>query len=164
MLKILSATILILGLVGILWLAAIVWTAVRSQRSSRKCEARPLAIVSGDDARATLYPYVFVTDEGTVRELHASEKQQLETPFRPCDAARPYVKATYDERNEWGSFRGYCRRAVVPRRLAIGYPPLEDPARDLARQTRTPAHGLRFEPSGRTPDLRSTPTRRATPH
>jgi preprotein translocase subunit SecD len=38
---------------------------------------------------AAPHPYVYVNAEGTARELHANERQYLETEFRPGDGAQP---------------------------------------------------------------------------
>lgn len=45
----------------------------------------------------TPYPYVYVVADGTARELHASERQYLETEFKGSDGNMPYVKRTYNE-------------------------------------------------------------------
>lgn len=128
MLAVLGATGLIVGL------AVIVWLARRAQPTLQRPADRRRAVVSGEDATAALYPYVFVSDRGSVRELHASEKQLLETPFHPLDAGRPYVKQSYDQKNARGGLCGYCRRSEIPRRLAIGYPPIELPSHPRREQ------------------------------
>jgi hypothetical protein len=119
---VLGIAVLILGLALIAWATR----RLRSQSMARPADRR--AVVSSDDATAALYPYVFVSDRGSVRELHASEKQLLETPFHPLDAGRPCVKRTYDQKDRRGSLSGYCPRAEIPRRMRIGYPPIERPA------------------------------------
>lgn len=126
-----------LGIIGllilILGLATLVWHTARARRAPPRPADR-LAVVAGDDANAAPYPYVFVSDRGSVRELHASERELLETPFHPLDAGRPYVKMTYHQKNGRGSLSGYCRRSGIPRRMAIGYPPIERPARSHREQ------------------------------
>ncbi len=121
MLEIIATIALIAGL------AVVVWLAQRARRALQTPADRR-AVVSGEDANTALYPYVFVSDRGSVRELHASEKQLLETPFHPLDAGRPYIKTNYDQKNGRGGLSGYCRRSEIPRRMAIGYPPIERPA------------------------------------
>lgn len=130
MFEIVATTALIAGL------ALVVWLAQRARHALQKSE-EPRAVVSGEDADASLYPYVFVSDRGSVRALNASEKQLLETPFHPLDAGRPYVKTTYEQKNRRGGLSGYCLRSEIPRRTAIGYPPIELPshARRIPRPT-----------------------------
>lgn len=86
-----------------------------------------VAIVNAEEARAPFYPYVFVDDEGSVRELHRREKQLLETPFSRDDPARPHIKTTYDQRDSRGNLGGYCPRSAISNGRKIGYPPLECP-------------------------------------
>jgi hypothetical protein len=81
---------------------------------------------------AALYAYVYVKADGTARELHASERQYLETQFRPGDGAAPYVKGSYAERNGWGDLGGYLARSRLPRDVQIDDPPVEDPRRSLS--------------------------------
>jgi hypothetical protein len=47
--------------------------------------------ISESDAKVSPYLIVFFEKDGTVRELHDSEKKYLETPFYPSDGARPYI-------------------------------------------------------------------------
>jgi hypothetical protein len=86
------------------------------------------AVVSKDEAKTVPYPYVYVNDNGTVRELHPSERSHLETPFHPADGARPYIKSSFDTRDGWGSISGFCLRFNIPSNIEILEPPLEDPA------------------------------------
>lgn len=125
MLEILDRTVLALALAAALsfLLAGVMWLI--AQRASRR--DTPAAVVSDDEADATVYPYVFVSDTGSVRELSRKERDYLQTPFAPRDLMRPYVKSTYDERNLAGTLRGYCRRTAIPRSVRIAYPPIEIP-------------------------------------
>ena len=86
-----------------------------------------VAVVGAEEARAPFYPYVFVENEGSVRELHRSEKQLLETPFSLRDSARPHIKKTYDQRDSRGNLGGYCPRSAISNNRKIGYPPVEFP-------------------------------------
>ncbi len=47
------------------------------------------ALVSPADAKLSPYPYVYVNAVGSARELHAKEREYLETPFAPGDAPAP---------------------------------------------------------------------------
>ena len=96
-------------------------------------KTRLFAVVPLDEAKATPYPYVFVNDDGTVRELHESERTYLETPFYPTDGARPYIKTSYDQKDGWGGMEGFCPRSVIPSNFDILDAPLEDPT-EASRQ------------------------------
>jgi hypothetical protein len=81
---------------------------------------------------AAPYPYIYVNADGTARELHASERQYLETEFRPGDGAAPYIKGSYSTRNGWGELRGYLMRSKLPYGVQIHDAPAEDPTRALS--------------------------------
>ena len=49
--------------------------------------------------------YVYVLANGTARELHADERQYLETEFQGGDGAMPYIKASYEARDGWGEIQ-----------------------------------------------------------
>ncbi len=89
--------------------------------------SRLYAIVSEDDAKAVPYPFVYVNDDGTVRELHQTERTFLETHFRPDDGARPYIKDSFTQTDGWGSLDGFCRRSNIPANIDIAEAPDEDP-------------------------------------
>ncbi|NJO12877.1 MAG: hypothetical protein HC872_04770 [Gammaproteobacteria bacterium] len=124
MLNLMNAPALIFWLAGVicLVLAALAWVVGHVRRLDRE---RAYPVAAAAEAGAALYPYVFVNEAGTVRELLQREKQLLETPFTRHDPARPYVKSSYSDRNEAGTLSGYCRRAAIPRGTRIGYPPIE---------------------------------------
>lgn len=126
MLNLFNAPALIFWLAGLvcLTLAALAWIVGHARRANRE---RAFPVVSAADAGAPMYPYVFINEAGTVRELLRREKQLLETPFSRYDPARPYVKSSYGEQNEAGTLGGFCRRAAIPRGTRIGYPPIELP-------------------------------------
>jgi hypothetical protein len=73
------------------------------------------------------YPYVFIEENGSVRELHLRERRFFETPMEPTDGSAPYIKRSYQYRNSFGSFRGYCLRTRIPSHLVIQPPPEKDP-------------------------------------
>ena len=85
------------------------------------------AVVSAAAARLVPYPYVYVNDDSTVRELHAAERRHLETIFPSSDGARPYVKRTFDARDGRGSIQGFCRRSRIPRDVLVAPAPATDP-------------------------------------
>ena len=44
-------------------------------------DSRKFSIVPEEQSKLDPYPFVFVEDDGSVRELHAAERLYLETPF-----------------------------------------------------------------------------------
>jgi hypothetical protein len=85
------------------------------------------AVVSADEAAQDPYPYAFVNDDGTARELHAAERQYLERPFIPFDGGRPYVKSAFDARDGWGSVKGFLQRSKLPVGLLVAPAPANNP-------------------------------------
>jgi hypothetical protein len=62
---------------------------------------------------------VYVSEDGSVRELTEAEKTYVETEFSPLDGARPYIKSRYADRNGWGGIQGFLPRAEVPEGMSI---------------------------------------------
>jgi hypothetical protein len=85
------------------------------------------AVVSASDALKRPYPFVHVEADGSVRELHQSERNYLEMAFSPFDGGRPYIKSSYQDKNGWGSVEGFCPRGAVPHGVPIGAVPDSDP-------------------------------------
>jgi hypothetical protein len=85
------------------------------------------AMVSAAEAAQTQYPYIFVNHDGTVRELHASERQYLEQAFMPADGGRPYVKSTFDACDGCGSVKGFLHRSKIPDGLSVAPAPANNP-------------------------------------
>jgi len=85
---------------------------------------KPMYVVV-DTAAASLepYPYLFVEDDGSVRELHLEERKYLETPFSPFDGGRPYIKEDYESRDGWKSVKGFCARSKIPDGMHIAAAP-----------------------------------------
>jgi hypothetical protein len=65
------------------------------------------------------FKYVYVNQDGTVRELSPGEQVYLSTKFMGGDGARPYIKTSYESRDGWGSRSGYIRRRQVPAQIKI---------------------------------------------
>jgi hypothetical protein len=63
--------------------------------------------------------YVFVEDDGTVRELTAAEREYLGREYDPTDGARPYVKRRYWSRTPDGKMHGFMYRFDVPGYIRI---------------------------------------------
>jgi len=87
--------------------------------SNQKTPEKKFTIVSEQAANQNPYPYVFVEDDGTVRELRPGEKSYLERPFQPMDGGRPAIKGSFTSKNGWGSVRGFCHRSKVPSDIEI---------------------------------------------
>jgi len=77
---------------------------------------------------------VYVNTDGSVRELQPIERKYLETPFDPCDGARPYIKDGYGKRNGWGELTGFLPRPDLPTGTQILSAPAEDPCKPLSQQ------------------------------
>ena len=65
------------------------------------------------------FAFVYVNQDGSVRELSPDERVYLNSEFHGADGARPYIKATYKSRDGWGSMSGFITRRRVPARLVI---------------------------------------------
>ena len=66
------------------------------------------------------FEYVYVENDGTVRELDNQEIEYLQTKFEPTDGARPYIKNSYDQLTP-GSKKilGFLHRSKVPENVKI---------------------------------------------
>jgi hypothetical protein len=78
------------------------------------------AVVSRNESLKDPYPYVYVNDDGSWRELQDYEKSYLEERFHPCDGARPYVKFRFYSKTAEGRLCGFLRRSKLPRGLVEG--------------------------------------------
>jgi len=63
--------------------------------------------------------YVWVEDDGTVRELTAEEREYVGREHDPTDGNRPYVKARYKSLTPDGRMRGFMYRFDVPGYIRI---------------------------------------------
>lgn len=75
------------------------------------------SIVKPEEAGQSPYPYIYVMEDGSYRELTAEEKAYLEEPFSPFDGARPYVKGNYEDRTSENKISGFLRRDRLPPEL-----------------------------------------------
>lgn len=71
------------------------------------------------------FPFVYINQNGTARELTAEERAYLETDFAGGDGGRPYIKSNYKSKDGWGSISGFIERVKVPAHVRIEAP---DPA------------------------------------
>jgi hypothetical protein len=66
------------------------------------------------------FEYVYIENDGTVRELDNEEIEYLQIKFKPSDGARPYIKRSYDQLTP-GSKKilGFLHRSKVPENVEI---------------------------------------------
>lgn len=65
------------------------------------------------------FKYVFIQDDGTVRELSKAEQSYLTEKFHPADGGRPYIKFRYDKKLPNGKISGFIPRRRVPANIPI---------------------------------------------
>jgi hypothetical protein len=68
------------------------------------------AMARGDYAKG----FVFVNEDGSIRDLTPEEAAFLNREFDPFDSGRPYVKAGYASRTPDGRLAGFLPRSEVP--------------------------------------------------
>lgn len=119
-------------------------------------------VVSPQEALAEVYPFVLVNEDGTARELHASEREYLETPFLPNDSSRPYVKRHYRSMSRWFGISGFCRRSQLPAGMQVAAAPTEDPTRRLTIDDIRDELRRRYE-APQSPQKPESPAARAEP-
>lgn len=65
------------------------------------------------------FGFVYVNQDGSVRELSPGERDYLSTKFSGGDSGRPYIKTSYESHDGWGSQSGFIARRRVPTRMEI---------------------------------------------
>lgn len=65
------------------------------------------------------FEFVYVENDGTVRELDKDEIEYLETEFEPSDGARPYIKSSYEQLTPDKKILGFLQRSKVPKEIEI---------------------------------------------
>ena len=70
-------------------------------------------------AREPGFPFVYVNQDGSARELSPAEQSYLSEEFSGGDGGRPYIKWSYESRDGWGSKSGFIERRRVPARIVI---------------------------------------------
>ena len=63
--------------------------------------------------------FVYVNQDGSVRELSLDEREYLSQDFHPGDGGRPYIKSSYESQDGWGSISGFVLRKRVPGRIVV---------------------------------------------
>jgi len=100
-------TALLLGLAILLGLAALVLVGRWAYARERAAKANGTFSMG----------FVWVEDDGSVRDLTADEHKYLNTEFHPGDGARPYVKSSYESKTPDGRIGGFLLRRRLPRTL-----------------------------------------------
>lgn len=65
------------------------------------------------------FKFVYVNQDGSVRELSPGEQAYLSEQFSGGDSGRPYIKSSYKSSDGWGSQSGFIERRHVPSRITI---------------------------------------------
>lgn len=65
------------------------------------------------------FKFVYVNQDGSVRELSPGEQSYLSEQFSGGDGARPYIKSRYESSDGWGSQSGFLERRRTPSRIRI---------------------------------------------
>ena len=81
--------------------------------------AESMWLLIGTIRRQSETAFVYVNQDGSVREISVGEQEYLKRRFNPFDGARPYIKSRYWSWDNWGSRSGYLKRYRVPSRIMI---------------------------------------------
>jgi hypothetical protein len=65
------------------------------------------------------FKFVYVNQDGSVRELSPREQAYLSEEFSGGDSGRPYIKSRYGSSDGWGSQSGVMKRRRVPSPITI---------------------------------------------
>jgi len=65
------------------------------------------------------FEYVYVNQDGSVREVSLKEQAYLSEKFSGGDSGRPYIKSAYESTDGWGSQSGFIERRRVPASIRI---------------------------------------------
>lgn len=71
------------------------------------------------EAKKEKFEFVYVENDGTVRELDDEEKDYLQTEFEPTDGNRPYIKSSYNQLTPDNKIVGFLLRNKVPKNIEI---------------------------------------------
>ena len=66
-----------------------------------------------------IFEFVYVENDGTVRELDNDEIDYLKMEFVSTDGARPYIKSTYEQLTPDNKRLGFLHRSKVPNGIEI---------------------------------------------
>ncbi|HEY8993841.1 MAG TPA: hypothetical protein VIM71_04095 [Lacunisphaera sp.] len=65
------------------------------------------------------FKFVYVNQDGSVREVSPGEQAYLSEKFSGGDSGRPYIKSAYESMDGWGSQSGFIERRRVPASVQI---------------------------------------------
>jgi len=65
------------------------------------------------------FQYVYVNEDGSVRQLSQDEREYLSTEFDPTDGNRPYIKFHFNSKTPDKSISGFIERRQVPAKIRI---------------------------------------------
>jgi len=89
------------------------------------------------------FEYVYVKEDGTVRELYDNEIEYLEEEFHPNDGNRPYIKSRYKSVTPFdNNISGYIPRKRVPKKIQINNVDQNDINKTLDIVDKTGASGV----------------------
>jgi hypothetical protein len=85
------------------------------------------------DVRNETNKFVYMNQDGSVRELSPEERTYLSKEFSGGDSGRPYIKSSCKSRDGWGSLSGFIERRKVPVRIKIFpvHPDFDDRVKEL---------------------------------
>lgn len=98
--------------------------------------------------------FVYVNQDGSVRELAPDEREYLSESFHPGDGGRPYIKGSHGALDGWGSLSGFLPRKMVPGHMAIEpvnptyLPPQFDARREMIEDSRAVGDIVTENPDG----------------
>ena len=69
--------------------------------------------------RESGFEYVYIEDNGRVRELSLDEREYLTADYEFGDGNRPYIKSYWEYLTPDGKMRGFIRRRQVPKSISI---------------------------------------------
>ncbi len=72
--------------------------------------------------RESAFDFVYIADDGSVRELQPEEEEKLGSLFFVGDEAGFYIKPNYESLNSSGRLSGYLKRHQLPGKAAFGRP------------------------------------------
>lgn len=80
--------------------------------------------------------FVYVNQDGSVRELTGDERQYLSQEFAPDDSGRPYVKQSFESQDGLGSISGFLHSSKLPQHVLVelANPDYVAPALDFRHQ------------------------------
>lgn len=61
--------------------------------------------------------FVYVSIDGTIRELTNDEIEYLSEDFHPNDGARPYIKSSYEQLTPDNRISGFLLRKNIPNNM-----------------------------------------------